>query len=356
MAGWSGVLLSRGIDMDPKEFAVFAERARELIAEDQLETALAELKALRDALPRDVADDVLLLSARYHRLSGEAGKGLLTQEQHQVRNIQLTSSLLAFLDATYRKLKLRAKPAPVAPEPGGTPEMAPGLEDVAYESILGINNLRDISWIGRGQAAAESVCRVLTPTSMGTGFLVAPGLLMTNNHVVPDLKTATRTQVEFHYERDASGVLRESIRYDLDTATFRTSPAALLDYTLVGVAPSPGKPPLDKWGHLPLNANADPRPKELVAIIQHPNGGLKQIALSANYVTGTLGDLLYYTTDTMKGSSGSPVFNDLWQVIAIHHRGEKVHVGSDGISRFVNEGVLMSAIRPAAGGLWPTHL
>src|SRR5262249_29085877 len=132
-----------------------------------------------------------------------------------------------------------------------------------------------------------------------------------------------------------------------------TSPVDKLDYTLVAVKPNPGRPLLEKWGHLHLNPNADPLPNEHVVIIQHPNGGPKQIALTANFVMQTKPPLIHYTTDTMPGSSGSPVFNDLWHVVAIHHAGGQLFQGADGQSRYVNEGILMSAIKGDAGPLWP---
>lgn len=33
------------------------------------------------------------------------------------------------------------------------------------------------------------------------------------------------------------------------------------------------------------------------------------------------GDFLHYRTDTAPGSSGAPVFNDQWQVVALHRAG-----------------------------------
>ena len=176
---------------------------------------------------------------------------------------------------------------------------------------------------------------------------------MTNNHVIPDPAVAGETVVEFNYQEDTDGQLLETVRYKLDPGLFKTSGRERLDYTLVGLAPDPAKPPLESWGHLHLNPHADPVPTEHVVVIQHPNGGLKQIALSANWVMGTKGPLIHYTTDTMPGSSGSPVFNDSWHVIAIHHAGGSLVKGADGKNRYVNEGVLMSAIRPDAGDRWP---
>jgi endonuclease G len=58
---------------------------------------------------------------------------------------------------------------------------------------------------------------------------------------------------------------------------------------------------------------------EAVSIVQHPEGADKQIALRNNHILGVMDDFIHYTTDTKTGSSGAPVFNDQWQVVALHH-------------------------------------
>jgi endonuclease G len=83
---------------------------------------------------------------------------------------------------------------------------------------------------------------------------------------------------------------------------------------------------------------------EHVSIIQHPQGGPKQVALTANQVVNIFEHRLQYTTDTMPGSSGSPVFNDDWKVIAIHHEGGNLAINRRGDTMFVNEGILMKYI------------
>jgi endonuclease G, mitochondrial len=60
---------------------------------------------------------------------------------------------------------------------------------------------------------------------------------------------------------------------------------------------------------------------EHVNIIQHPNGEPKQLALRENQTVDLLDDFLHYQTDTAPGSSGSPVFNDQWEIVALHHSG-----------------------------------
>ena len=58
-----------------------------------------------------------------------------------------------------------------------------------------------------------------------------------------------------------------------------------------------------------------------VNIIQHPKGEYKQLVLRENKLIDLLPQFAHYTSDTEPGSSGSPVFSDLWEVVALHHSG-----------------------------------
>ena len=60
--------------------------------------------------------------------------------------------------------------------------------------------------------------------------------------------------------------------------------------------------------------------KHPVSVIQHPSGQPKQIALFDSHVIGTKDDFIFYTADTMSGSSGSPVFSEHWNLVALHHK------------------------------------
>lgn len=335
---------------------------------DQAIDLLRNFLANRDA---KLSDEVVLLAGRHNRARRDHRKGVLSADAFRAERGQIDAALLDLLPEIPRRVDPSLFPiAPAGPTASTTASVeasrssaeaatggaaaAPAPKAVVRpEAILGINNLRQIHWIERGVRASRSVCRVLTPGGVGTGFLIAPGVMMTNHHVVDDVSVAQETVVEFNYQQDAGGNFASTVRYSINATYFRTSPMDELDYTIVRIAPHPSKPSLDHWGWLPLNPNADPVPTEHVVIVQHPNGGLKQIVLTANYVTGTAGGrLLRYTTDTMPGSSGSPVFNDQWQVIAIHHAATTVPDGAGG-QRHVNEGILMSAIKPHAGAFWP---
>jgi endonuclease G len=72
-------------------------------------------------------------------------------------------------------------------------------------------------------------------------------------------------------------------------------------------------------------------PEDMINVIQHPLGREKEIVIRNNQVldlrTGNgsgdeaMGPFIHYEADTEKGSSGSPVLNDQWEVVALHHSG-----------------------------------
>jgi V8-like Glu-specific endopeptidase len=68
----------------------------------------------------------------------------------------------------------------------------------------------------------------------GTGFMVSPRLLLTNNHVLRTERDARYSEVEFDYQYDRYGRLLPVVVYGLEPETlFITSTE--LDFTLVAV-------------------------------------------------------------------------------------------------------------------------
>lgn len=194
----------------------------------------------------------------------------------------------------------------------------------ALERVLEGNDLVGINYLERGTIASRSVCRIILrdarqrTAGYGTGFLVAPGLLLTNNHVLRNDIEAARAQAEFDYEQDARGENKRSLTVALKPAScFITN--AELDFSLVSVD---GGARLKPYGWLPLR----PEPGksfegEYLTIIQHPGGQRKQICVRENKLIKYEQNTLWYQTDTTSGSSGSPVFNSFWEVVALHHSG-----------------------------------
>jgi V8-like Glu-specific endopeptidase len=196
------------------------------------------------------------------------------------------------------------------------------------ERILGKNDLLPINYFSRGLQRGRSVCKVHihrpngVPDGFGTGFMVSPILLLTNNHVLPSERHAERSWIEFDYEYDENFHPQRSHHFSLEPHRFfYTNPE--LDFTLVAVSPvSHDGTPLREFGFLELiEASGKALLKEKVSLIQHPRGMRKQVAIRENKVLDYFDDFVFYETDTEPGSSGSPVFNDQWEVVAVHNSG-----------------------------------
>lgn len=202
-------------------------------------------------------------------------------------------------------------------------------QQFALERILGKSDLIGVSFLTNGVEAARAIARIqiAEPGSSaiagyGTGFLVSPRLLLTNNHVLESAAIARGSFAEFDFEQASNGEARPSVRFALDPDTFFVTNREL-DYTLVAVREtSQGGVALSKYPPLKLiSAQGKILLGECVNIIQHPNGEPKQLALRENQIVDRLDNFLHYQTDTAPGSSGSPVFNDQWEVVALHHSG-----------------------------------
>lgn len=325
----------------------FRSELEKLIIEDDLEVVFEKLS---DALESRASDErayklrdlVITRRSAYTRLAQDQSRGVLTREDFEVKHNEIVNTLLRII----------RKDLPDVLDP--PPPSIPLPDRQRLEKIIGYNNLLEISWLERGVDVARSVCRISFKNKkpQGTGFLVGTNLLMTNNHVIDSPEQADRMLAEFNYQTDTNGEPLPVARYQFDSQIFFTNPQ--LDYTVIGLrAPEGDVPPLPYWGVLKLNPNADPIPDEHVVIVQHPGGAPKQIALTSNQVIQAWEYRLFYTTDTMPGSSGSPVFNQKWEVIALHHAGGDQQVNEQGDRRFVNEGILLSWIKKDLGNRWP---
>jgi endonuclease G len=207
----------------------------------------------------------------------------------------------------------------------GSPERA----RTAFERILNGNDLVSINYLAKGMWAARSIGRIQLRRSWGdvvgygTGFLIGPGLLMTNEHVFAHEGDARHSIVDFDYELDLNGREREAVHFGFDPQRFFYANKEL-DFAVVAVAAQSleGGRPLSDFGWLPLSAEPGKSdPGEYLTIIQHPGGELKQVCVRENKLLKYMDDTLWYMTDTVGGSSGSPVFNRFWQVVGLHHSG-----------------------------------
>lgn len=211
--------------------------------------------------------------------------------------------------------------------------------EAPLEAMIDANNLRPVSFLSQAIQRASAVAQIVVPQlGLGTGFMVADDCLMTNNHVLPSAASARDAYARFNYELGTDGQLSNGDYFRLRPDLFFITNERL-DYSIVGVDENPGI----RYGsialtRLPLSLGQG------VNIVQHPSGGPKQVALVDN-------DLVYYDqvfaqylTDTLPGSSGSPVFDDNWQLIALHNSGGWLPEPGTQSTHFRNQGILISAI------------
>ncbi|MET7769363.1 serine protease [Nocardia sp. NPDC005366] len=238
----------------------------------------------------------------------------------------------------------------------------------SLERVIGFaNELQAANFLTRGTRAAVAVARISLADNgrevpMGTGSMVSPQLLLTNNHVLPTPDAAESVVLEFGAEVDIDNVPNATVRYRLAPADFFVTDKHL-DYTLVRVAPGPdGVAPGTRFGWNPLIAE----PGKIVIgeamnVVGHPSGRLKEISIRDNRLDLQLDHFLHYSSDTEPGNSGSPVFNDQWEIVALHHAGvpkkdDKGRVlrkdgklwqsgdGDDAIDWIANEGTRVSVL------------
>jgi V8-like Glu-specific endopeptidase len=193
-------------------------------------------------------------------------------------------------------------------------------------------------------------------TWSGTGFLVAPNLLLTNHHVLNSPEVADAAEVVFDYEFSAEALAsgRKTTpgpgrRYRLQAERlFVTSPFDDgLDYSFVwieDVEVTSGK--LIRMERAAFSTQRDER----AFIIHHPHGEPKRVSLDDTDILTANADgaVLHYTSDTEPGSSGAPVFDRSGRLIALHHASRTNSDGiptADGtIPKYLNEGIKLAAI------------
>lgn len=228
---------------------------------------------------------------------------------------------------------------PELPDPATLPEI------VQQEAIIGNDDMVDAEFLSLGWKVAKAVARIRVPRfengtqvstgdgslwiQKGTAWLIAPGLAITNYHVVasrlegePSAKTldlklqAENALLEFDFDRQDSVVKKAAV------ATL-VAFSQKLDYALLEISNAPLRsvPSL-----APTRVTHDPTSRMAVNIVQHPRGETKRVALRNNLVTASDAETIRYFTDTDAGSSGSPVCDDRWRVVALH-RGAREATG-----------------------------
>ncbi|EJM69331.1 hypothetical protein PMI29_01954 [Pseudomonas sp. GM49] len=193
---------------------------------------------------------------------------------------------------------------------------------------------------------------------LGTGFLIqgsffgVEGLLfITNAHVISDTVPkaifCADARVTFEVEADSGmppcrvqEVLFSSEPGQLGNVT---QAPGMLDVTICRLDRTPiGAQGLCVADKIPL-----PSPKVKAFVVGHPRAGEMQFSLQDSVLLDVCAHdrLMHYRTPTDPGSSGSPVFNKYWEVIAVHHAGSQTcpRLSGEGLYE-ANEGITLHSI------------
>jgi trypsin-like peptidase/effector-associated domain 1 (EAD1)-containing protein len=226
-----------------------------------------------------------------------------------------------------------------------------------------------VTWRQRIAAVENRVCRIELPElqARGTGFLVAPDLVLTNYHVIEavhkGLTTPDRLVARFDYKVLDDGVtVGAGKKYALagdwlvdhspySARDFESQPAAdagseELDYALLRLAARAGDDAVDGGVRGWIAGSSDPYDfmrSPALYIVQHPDGKPMQVALDSEAVIKATPTRVRYTTTTEPGSSGSPCFGADWRWVALHHSGDPKY-WKEGKKPDYNQGIPAAAI------------
>ena len=347
--------------------------------------ARLEIEELLKSVFLTANDVVAFLATTYPPIAGSVGTGsrdLAVSDTWQRANAHgaLDRVLVALAtrfpdrpDARTLALRLSAMPGWTAPLAGH------GLEPGTLEKLTSRGNpFVDVAAFGRVFVEAERcVCQVRCgEASVGTGFLVAPGLVLTCHHVVAaHLRgevIADEVEVRFDYRFGIDGSDPQPgswIGIDSDWTipnaphsaadiSLQGDPAdGELDYALLRLAQEPGTkvPPGHGSPRGWIDVSQDrslPAPEAPILIAQHPakedNSG--QLPLVLAFATpgfekpNANGTRIAYRPSTRPGSSGSPVFGPKGTVIALHHNRGQIDPTAPDL-HLNNRGIPLAKIR-----------
>lgn len=222
------------------------------------------------------------------------------------------------------------------------PWRGPEAPDQLEKIISDRSYLVSVSFLAIGMQRVGPVALIRLRTGQrivyGTGFLIEGNLLVTNAHVLGSEGAAKSASVVFNHQSEIDGSLAGVEEFDLNPDEGFYSVLSD-DLTLVRVAGDPNS----RWGSIPV-APAEITTDDRVNIIQHPGGQLKQMSLFHNVVTYVGNRRVQYLTDTLPGSSGSPVFDGDWRLVAVHHSGGLLTEPGTGRIFYRNEGIHVQAL------------
>ncbi|MGW5050046.1 trypsin-like peptidase domain-containing protein [Actinokineospora sp. NPDC004072] len=255
----------------------------------------------------------------------------MAAEQPQQRVFQRALEI-ASVDGAARPTELPSAAAPPAADVAALPEVHGALE-----VVVDADDTLDVGFLHRGALASRSVAKLVVrrhfdgvaaerggypDIGVGTGWVIAPGLLITNYHVIAarQVSEPPAAAADFALQGATVEVQFDFYRTDSEVRVARSTGCVAfdegLDYAVLRLASAP-RPPL-RLRATHLHKSSSMALHERVNVLQHPDGGPMRLGFRDNFVVTGNEEVLTYLTDTAGGSSGSPICDDRWSVAALH--------------------------------------
>lgn len=232
----------------------------------------------------------------------------------------------------------------IAPPPGVDTTAVSAADVANHEKIMGERpSFLDVAYLKRGYEIARAVVKLRMRFSdgwyTGTAFLIAPDRLLTAHHNLIQASGEQTLEVtaQFDYERAIEGPEAEGMIVTCSQASICGEAGD--DWAVIDLSTPQADRPLARLSDTPVRA------EDRVAIIQHPNGMAKQVAMHNNLVTFANDTRVQYLTDTLPGSSGAPVFDVKWNVVALHHAGGDLALPGTKQLVYRNQGTSIARVR-----------
>ncbi len=317
-----------------------------LVAKGKIKETLGKLDLIADDLSNDYQNNIIQTRARLSALERDNAQGILSRQDYNIELAQLRGAVTYLIDQIESEQEIQNILKNIGPSL--SIKEAPtrlSVDKASLEKIMGgRDDMQEIEWLTKAINASKSVCKIeLTTGEAGTGWILYDRYLMTNNHVIGSKEDANKARAVFNFEKgNEEG---ETMIFFSPKDGFYTDPG--LDYTLLAVKDADK---LKDFGSLQVETFNEPAKDQLVNIIQHPHGKSKKLAMPDEVISvWPEKNYLFYLADTEPGSSGSPVFNQDWKVVALHHAGRDkdgggMVINAAGDKQEANRGILIKAI------------
>ena len=331
----------------------------------------ALVTALVDAFPSEAALTMMLRFRLDRSLAAIVAPGSLTDQAFYLVQASEAEGWTGELIAAARRSRPRNARLLALAQSAQLPTSHVPPERELQRVITETNRFHDIAeWREKMAAIELQVCRITVASNkgdmFGTGFLVGPDVVLTNHHVVEAAilgeqgqatakgRTATRDGVTCQFDfKKVAGYLNPGVKVGLaaewlidsspispidllvDPGDAQPDPSQL-DYALLRLEQPIGSEPVKGEGER-VERDAEPRgwvsmpaaaldvePGSPIFIVQHPDKAPLSFTLDSSGLIGLNDNAtrVRYRTNTLGGSSGSPCFDQDWQLVALHHTGD----------------------------------